>query len=63
MLIMFLSQKFICAEGGKSPSHVDFFPNSVKNPLSDIIHLVSVVGPVGRASACRSIGRGFEPGL
>ena len=49
-------------EGGKSPSRVDFFPNSAnfKNQLSDITHLFSVVGPVGRASACRSVGRGFE---
>ena len=41
-----------------------FFQILLKNPLSDIIiHLINCSWPRGRASACQSVGLGFEPGL
>ena len=53
----------MCSRDIKTTICVAFFKtDSAKNPLRDI-HLVIVVGPIDRASACQSVDNGLEPGL
>ena len=46
---VFGPHKFLLCRGRKITIYVAFLPNSAGNQLSDIIHLVTVVGPVGRS--------------